>query len=397
MSRLHFILPISLLLSPLQAQAFHNGSSHYEHHELEIQRAKNELQRELLKYERQVQQAIDKFEEKTAHVWGDNTVLPDAHQDVIYRNNQTERGIINYEDGKVVVEIAVNIDRSSEKVQVAEQLSNAIADILLNGPDTRPIMEMAENPNASNSRNQGIAHLVDNEHGTALAKQDIALFSKYQSGKAKKQQITGRDGNVRYVFTTHFRLVPEHIKIRAQKFRKPVEFHAKKMRIPTPLIYAIMETESSFNPYAKSPVPAFGLMQLVPTTGARDAYKFLYNEDQVVREKYLYKPDQNIELGVAYLHVLYYKYLSRIEDPKSKLWAMIAAYNTGVMNVFRSFVGPYSRKKFSSVYAWKQQALRKINRMQPDEVYRYLKRNLPSEEARKYLDKVRSRMGKYRA
>jgi len=392
--KIHFML-VLLVAVPNSVLAFHESDA-YEH-TLEIQQARDQLERELKEYEQGVQKAIQKFEEKTAHVWGDETVVPSAKQDVTYSNNLSERSIINYEDGSVVVEIAVNLDKSMRKKRIAEQLSNAIADIIVNGPDTRSIMEMAENPDVSREDEaaNSLIELVADESGNQILEKDVEQFSKNQIRRVHRHKLTGRDGEVRFVFTTKFSLVPDHIKVRAEKFRQSVEYHAKKFRIPTPLIYAIMETESFFNPNAKSPIPAFGLMQLVPTTGARDAYKFLHNKDIVVKENYLYKPDKNIELGVAYLHVIYYKYLHKLKNPKTKLWIMIAAYNTGVINVLKSIIGPYSRKKYGNIYVWKNKAIDTLNNMTPDQVYQYLEKNLPAEETRKYIIKVRERMGKY--
>jgi membrane-bound lytic murein transglycosylase C len=156
-----------------------------------------------------------------------------------------------------------------------------------------------------------------------------------------------------------------------------------------------METESYFNPTAKSPVPAFGLMQLVPATGARDAYKYLYSKDVVVKDTYLYNAENNIELGVAYLHILYYRYLKRIKDPTARQWATIAAYNTGVHNVVKSFSGEYTKAKYASRWSWKRQAINKINKMKPEQVYQHLRHYLPYEETRTYIKKVRDSMPKY--
>ncbi len=158
-----------------------------------------------------------------------------------------------------------------------------------------------------------------------------------------------------------------------------------------------METESMFNPTARSPVPAFGLMQLVPTSGAREAYRYLYKQDRIVNDTYLYNPTNNIRLGTAYLNRLYYKYLSGIKNAESRQWAMIAAYNTGPGNVFRTFAGKYSKSRFGSRSKWKSAALYEINRRSPEEVYAYLRKYLPYRETRNYMKKVRSRIGKYQA
>ena len=136
-------------------------------------------------------------------------------------------------------------------------------------------------------------------------------------------------------------------------------------------------------------------MQLMPGGGARDAFKFLYSKDRIVKERYLYDPDNNIELGVAYLHLLYFRYFRHIKDPFARTWDSIAAYNTGAQNVIKAFSGKYSKKRFPSRLSWKRHALTTINKMDSERVFLHLHKNLPYQETRNYIRKVRDRMGKY--
>ena len=192
-------------------------------------------------------------------------------------------------------------------------------------------------------------------------------------------------------------MVPDHLQRRAKKYRQRVAHEAKRQQLDIPLIFAIMETESFFNPKARSPVPAFGLMQLVPSSGARDAYRFLHKQDKLVTDRYLYDADQNIEMGSAYLHILMFRYLKGITNEQSRQWCAIAAYNTGAGNVYRAFVGQYRRSTFGDRKTWKKQALAKINALSSEQVYQHLRQHLPYKETQHYMKKVRKRMQHYQA
>lgn len=187
---------------------------------------------------------------------------------------------------------------------------------------------------------------------------------------------------------------------RSKVYLNDVQKHAKKQDIPTSLIFAIMHSESSFNPRARSYVPAYGLMQLVPKTAGRDTYKYLYNEDKLVSSSYLYDSSNNITMGSAYLHILYYNYLKEIKNPDSKIYCTIAAYNTGAGNVACAF---NSKKKKNGTTVCSSRngdynmnsAAPIINSLSPQEVYNRLLKDLKFDEPKHYLKNVSKRMSAY--
>lgn len=356
---------------------------------------KKKIERKIAQYKKDILAAFSLYKEKTAQIWGSKTVEPDPNISVTYRDNLKQRSIVDYEEGTIKVEVAIadNVDKTAI---LEEKLAMAIEQTIIQGTDERSIIEIAENPVAPlNKSASTLAGMVASDDGSPLVLSGIKNFKKSKLRVIKRLSITGKDGIKRTIVSTQFKLVPNHIRIRAEKYQGVVDFNAQKHNISPPMIYAIMETESFFNPTAKSSVPAFGLMQLVPATGARDAYRFLHSKDWLVKDTYLYNSKNNIELGVAYLHMLYFRYLKNIKDPESKQWATIAAYNTGVRNVFRSFAGRYKKEKYGSRVSWKKRALKKINRMDSEQVYKHLRKYLPYQETRSYLKKVRTRMQKY--
>jgi len=389
------LLVLSLLAGPPHAVA-HHQSDHSNDKAFVSARARNDAA-----YRRQrerIARAYSTYERKAAKVWGGEAVLPDARRDVTYRDRMRQRSIIDYAEGVVKVEVTMTPGAAARRAAAVHRLEHAIEQTILQGPDERSIVEIAESPEPPESDSISVlAELIANDDGTPFHAGDLADFKAARSHDLQMRSLKGRDGKARIVVSTQFRMVPEHLRVRAERFRDSVERYADEQQIPAALIYAIIETESAFNPRARSPIPAFGLMQLVPERAARDAYKFIYSRDRIVKERYLYVPDKNIELGTAYLHILYHRYFRAIKDPVSRQWLTIAAYNAGPRNVIRSFSGKYSKKKFASSYSWKRHALNKINGMKSSQVYGHLIRRMPAGETRRYIKKIRARMGKYSA
>jgi soluble lytic murein transglycosylase-like protein len=100
---------------------------------------------------------------------------------------------------------------------------------------------------------------------------------------------------------------------------------AERHRVDPALVRAVIETESNWNPAARSRKGAIGLMQLIPTTaqrfGAYDAYS----------------PQQNVDAGVRYLKVLLQRYDGNLD-------LALAAYNAGEGAVDRAHGVPAFRE-----------------------------------------------------
>jgi membrane-bound lytic murein transglycosylase C len=117
-------------------------------------------------------------------------------------------------------------------------------------------------------------------------------------------------------------------------------------------------------------------MQIVPATAGADVYRYLHRRKGRPTKDALLEPKINILYGTTYLHMLEAQYLAGIENPVSREYCIIAAYNAGAGNVLKTFHSDRSR------------APSKINALPALEVYRTLRTRLPSSEGRRYLVKV---------
>ncbi len=181
-------------------------------------------------------------------------------------------------------------------------------------------------------------------------------------------------------------LPDNRIRKKVKEYTPLVRKQAEQFSLAEDIVMAIIHTESHFNPLARSHVPAFGLMQIVPSTAGRDATRKLFNKPRLLSARYLYDPKRNIEVGTAYLNMLYYDYLKGIKNPESRLYYSIAAYNAGASAVAKAFISQASLQK----------AIPVINKMTPDQVLKRILTKLPRKETREYVKKVLKHRAYYR-
>lgn len=208
-------------------------------------------------------------------------------------------------------------------------------------------------------------------------------YTRYQD-----QFAMGGDGGGWGLSKTATYVVPlpkNRMRDKAREYLPSVRKYSNEFQIPADVMMAIMHTESHFNPLARSHVPAFGLMQIVPRTAGRDASRMLYKKKKLLSAGFLYKPDNNIKVGAAYLNILSFQYLKKIENPVSRLYCMVAAYNTGSTNVARAFTPAPQMQKAAGV----------INGMSNQQVLMRLIKYLPQRETREYVEKVLKRRKLY--
>ncbi|MBE0618179.1 MAG: DUF3393 domain-containing protein, partial [Proteobacteria bacterium] len=301
--------------------------------------------------------------------WGqEDTRLPTRTEYVKYTQNYKSRAVVDFDKGTVRVETVAE--------EAPEQsLQNAIVTTLLTPNDPRSV-DLFSDKEVALSGQPYLYNLVLDDQGRPIGTPDQAeAYARALADRAQRRTVQTADGSRTATFAD-IPMVNDYENRGARRYKPYVDRYAEKYGVSRSLIYAVIRTESNFNPFAVSPVPAYGLMQLVPTSGGRDAYRKVTGSDAAPSKDYLFDPDRNVELGTAYLSIVERDHLGQVRDPVAREYCGIAAYNTGAGNVLKTF----SRDR--------TEAFRLINALPPGEVFEKLRNELPYEETRQYLPKV---------
>ena len=309
---------------------------------------------------------------KVGEKWGKKEVkLPQQKKYVKYTQNYKSRAIVDFDSGDILVE---TLDEQDPR----RSLRNAIVTTLLTPQDPRAVDLFSDKEIPLNSDQEPyLFGLVVDQHGKSIrTPTEAEAFADYLLEHKTATRVVEQNGTKKTSTFASMKMVANLPQKQAEKYRPMVTQFAQRYNISPSLVFAIIRTESNFNPYAVSSAPAYGLMQLVPTSGGREAYRRAKGQDVTPTRDYLFDPEHNVELGTAYLNVLTFNQLDDVANRVSREYCVIAAYNTGPTNVYRTF----SRDRTAAV--------QQVNGLQPASVYDQLRQHLPYQETRLYLEKV---------
>jgi len=348
---------------------------------------KTQEDRAFQEYQEKLDKEFSTYKNEVNKYWNDPK-LSSQKEWVHYSDDKKSRSEVDFEKNQIVVEVIAKDEKAAKK-KMLEQLSYVVS------KDTKEVVQ-------SDELQRRIAKL-SNEEAKKQIKVDAkpilqtVLFDKtptqkrveeYAQKALQENKPTQTKSKLKDLIVYKVAIdLPSDTRLkRSRVYKDDIVHNAKRFDIPIPVVFAIIQTESDFNPFAKSHIPAFGLMQIVPRSAGRDTYKFLYKREGMPSATYLYNGKNNIEMGTSYLHILYYRYLKSIKNPQSRLYCTIAAYNTGAGNIAWAYTKTHDMKKAAPL----------INAMSSDEVYNHLLKHLRYDEPKHYLRNVTKRMSAYK-
>ncbi|MEA3405468.1 MAG: murein transglycosylase domain-containing protein [Pseudomonadota bacterium] len=287
------------------------------------------------------------------------------------QHNLLEPSLVVFSD-EIVVEFPQAIANKS-------QIKQALARLLLS-PD--PFNEaLLSSQSLSFKKNPYFFKKVIDRNGQPI-RYPASAFSYIDSllKSDAYQEIEDSDGQFVVV---HIPLVSPNYPKPIERYKEWVDSYSEEFSVSPALVFAIMETESAFNPEAVSRSKAMGLMQLKASAAGKDVFQYVDFKQGQPSHKQLFDEQENIRMGTAYLGLLNHDYFSKVRNDRNKEMLAIASYNGGLSTVLKLF-GDSNHK-----------ALEQINRLHPRQVYRKLRFEHQSKETREYLDKVLKAKTKY--
>ncbi|WP_394211928.1 transglycosylase SLT domain-containing protein [Enterovibrio calviensis] len=305
--------------------------------------------------------SFQKAQARYADIW-ENPAMSSANKWVVYSNDKRVRRTVDFESGEYTVEILGAKNQAEVdgiiRAQTRELSSATVASAV------------AKDPVLSQISSQKVY-----EHKRVLPNTSTASLI------AKKRQTQFEQPNGQTVTKVSMAFPKDALSQRGLEYVPEIEKQANKWQVDPVLMMAIMHTESHFNPVAQSHIPAYGLMQIVPTTAGKDVTRLHMGQERLLQPSELFDANYNIEVGAAYLNILDARYLKGIQDPTTRMYIAISSYNGGVGSVAKHFTGTGSLKKLAS----------HVNGMKPQRVYHSLAHQFPFEETRNYIQKVEAK------
>ena len=313
---------------------------------------------------REQQEAWEQMVVEVNRIWLDRLTTTNKEW-VDYSDQYSTRSYVNFEKGDIILATMIKASEARITELSKERIRGQLAKILSSdNPSGRAILA---------------GQITDNQ-GEPVTQETLDLFLNrevFPRIRKYREPIVGKDNVPRYKVSVPIKMIPNHTMVRAEPYIPEVRRQARRFRLRPELVMAVIHTESYFDPLARSHVPAYGLMQLVPIYGAREAYHYVYGQDRLLSASYLYQPMNNIELGSAYLNLLIYKYFATESNPMKNLYLSVCGYNWGPSAINRKITSRYPTSSMS-----------------PERLYQLLRQSSPQETS-DYLQRVTQRIKMY--
>jgi len=319
----------------------------------EVSRVSGEYHRQATivweQYRREIERIWDAFRRTTAKEWAD------------YSDDTAARAVVDFDKGIIDVEVVIpSADPNAFQKGAARVKEKFLETFAKEVSPGQPVLEGQ----------------IPTQTGQVVTQQNVDRFAETEvQGTARvEKRFRSQDNIERLKITARIPMASGHTHHRAKRYAPLAVKYGQERQLSPARVLAVVHTESAFNPFARSPEGAIGLMQLIPRSGARDAYQALYGEPRTVSVDYLFNPENNMNLGTVYVILLRDRHLRDVQDPVKRDYLVICAYNWGIGNVKRLVSQP--------------------NSVSREEVTALLRKRTP-QETRDYLNKVLSRTTLY--
>jgi len=335
----------------------------------EFENFEAQRQTEFEEFVKQWRAAEQAYAKKLSKTW-EQPELASKKRWVSYSDDAHQKTVIDYQDNTVTVEVQGQVNQQQLLQRLNRRIDQLRNTTVGQAIANDPVVKRLPKPIAINVGRDNNTRLIDGVG--QLTKKEIVEHLVTEKNTKRTSKIT-------------VKLPDSSYQERVQRVLPSAQTYAQKHGLSVPLMLAIIHTESSFNPLARSHIPAFGLMQIVPTSAGKDVSQFLYGEQRLFAPAYLFDQDNNLEAGSVYFYLLTRRYFKNISDDTKRELMAIAAYNTGPGNVANTF----------GVGTSLTEASLQANQMTSDQLKQHLMTYLPAQETKNYLTKVLKRKKYY--
>ena len=243
-------------------------------------------------------QRLDDFRKAVEDAWGkDERREPTPKKYVKYTRNYRSRASVDFDTGLVTVE-------TLDDENPAASLQSAVITTVLAPADPRSLDLYSDSEVKLGETPFLLGEVKDFDGKDIRWAWRAERFAKALVDKGTTRRTVKTASGPATAHGVSFHLIKDHLHVRAAKYAGLVAKNADEFKISKNLVYAVMKTESDFNPFAASAAPAFGLMQIVPRSAGAEVTKYLTGKQGKPDKEFLFKPANNILYGTAYLHIL---------------------------------------------------------------------------------------------